>query len=343
MASDVDPSVRPRLDRTGPFVEGDKVQLSDHKGRMNTITLKANTLFHSHRGYIRHDDLIGQPDGTVIENSAGQILQAMRPLYNDYMMAMPRGAAIIYPKDSAHILMYGDVFPGSRVLEAGVGSGGLTIALLRAIGPTGSLRSIERREDFAAVAEANVTTYFGETPAWWELSVGDFQDAAASLAAQQERVDRVMLDMLAPWECVDQAADVLEDGGVFLAYIATVTQMSRTVEALRDHGEFMEPEAWETIMRPWHLDGLAVRPVHRMNSHTGFLLTARRTARGCQAVRRRQRLAPGSRDEAELNHPANEGFGGSQNEWTPADFKERNVAVRKSKRALRDITQGRNR
>ncbi|MCT1557083.1 tRNA (adenine-N1)-methyltransferase [Helcobacillus massiliensis] len=336
-------AMTPRLDRTGPFVEGDKVQVSDSKGRMNTITLKADTLFHSHRGFIRHDDLIGRPDGTVITNSAGQQLQAFRPLYNDYMMAMPRGAAIIYPKDSAQILMYGDVFPGARVIEAGVGSAGLSIALLRAIGPTGSLRSIERRSDFAEVARENVRAFFGEEPAWWDLSVGDFQDGAAALAEQGERADRVVLDMLAPWECVDQAADVLEDGGVFLAYIATVTQMSRTVEALRDHGEFTEPDAWETMMRPWHLDGLAVRPVHRMNSHTGFLLTARRTARGSLALRRKQRPVPGSRDEAELNHPDNDGFGGSDSEWSAQDLGERGIAEKKSRRALRDIRQGRTR
>ncbi|QEU11958.1 MULTISPECIES: tRNA (adenine-N1)-methyltransferase [Dermabacter] len=336
-------SVTARLDRTGPFVVGDKVQLADHKNRLNTITLKEGGVHHSHRGYVRHDDLIGKPDGTVVENSAGVAFQALRPLYNDYMMAMPRGAAIIYPKDSAQILMYGDIFPGARVLEAGVGSGGLTIALLRALGSDGSLRSIERREDFAEVAKANVENFFGELPSWWDLSVGDFQDGAHALAEAGGRVDRVVLDMLAPWECVQSAGEVLEDGGVFLAYVATVTQLSRTVEALRDHGEFTEPYAWETMMRPWHLDGLAVRPEHRMNAHTGFLLTSRRTARGSKALLRKQRPAPGSRDEAELNDPANEGFGGTNNTWTGEDFHERNVAPRKTKRALRDIRQGRTR
>lgn len=333
----------PRLDRTGVFVVGDKVQLADHKNRLNTITLKEDGVFHSHRGYIRHDQLIGQPDGIVIANSTGTEFQALRPLYNDYMMAMPRGAAIVYPKDSAQILMYGDIFPGARVLEAGVGSGGLTIALLRAIGADGTLHSIERREDFAEVALANVEDFFGESPEQWRLSVGDFQDGAQELADAGERVDRVVLDMLAPWECVEAAGNVLENGGVFLAYVATVTQLSRTVEALRDHGEFIEPSAWETMMRPWHLDGLSVRPEHRMNAHTGFLLTSRRTARGCPALIRKQRPAPGSRDEAELNHPDNEGFGGSTTEWTSEDFNERNIAPRKIKRALRDIRQGRNR
>lgn len=330
----------PRLDRTGAFIEGDKVQLSDQKNRLNTITLKSGGIFHSHRGFIKHDDLIGQEDGSIIQNSAGVLLQAFRPLYNDYMMAMPRGATIIYPKDSAHILMYGDVFPGAQVLEAGVGSGGLTIAILRAIGSGGQLHSVERRADFAQVAAANVQAFFGEEPASWRLSVGDFQDEALARAESGQRVDRVLLDMLAPWECVDPAAKVLNNGGVFLAYVATVTQLSRTVEKLRDHGEFTEPSAFETMMRPWHLDGLAVRPEHRMNAHTGFILTSRRVARGGKALSRKQRPAPGSRDEYELNHPENEGFGGSENEWHPSDLKERNIAPKKTRRALRDILNG---
>lgn len=173
--------------------------------------------------------------------------------------------------------------------------------------------------------------------------MGDFQDGAQAIADRGERADRVMLDMLAPWECVETASNVLEDGGVFLAYVATVTQLSRTAEALRDHGEFIEPTAWETLMRPWHLDGLSVRPEHRMNAHTGFLLTSRRTARGSRALLRKQRPAPGSRDEAELNHPDNDGFGGSSSEWTSEDFRERNIAPRKTKRALRDIRTGKTR
>ncbi len=261
------------------------------------------------------------------------------------MLAMPRGAAIIYPKDSAQILMWGDIFPGARVLEAGVGSGGLTTALLRAVGPEGSVHSIERREDFAEVARENVGTFFGlEEEALhprWDLTVGDFQDVAPTLGTAA--VDRVVLDMLAPWECVEAAADVLVSGGVFLAYVATVTQLSRTAEALRDHGEFTEPHAWESFVRPWHLEGLAVRPEHRMNAHTGFLLTARRTAHGTEALRRATRPAPGSRDEEELNHPDNEGFGGGSGEWTAQDVGERGVAPRKLKRALRDIRQGRDR
>lgn len=333
----------PRLDRTGPFVVGDKVQIADTKGRLHTITLKAGGQFHSHRGVLEHDLLIGAEDGTVVEDSQGTRYQALRPLYSDYMLSMPRGAAIIYPKDSAQILMWGDIFPGARVLEAGVGSGGLTTALLRAVGPEGSVHSIERREDFAGVARENVETYFGAVPETWTLSLGDFQQRALELAADGPCADRVVLDMLAPWECVDAAATALVSGGVFLAYVATVTQLSRTAEALRDHGEFTEPYAWESFVRPWHLEGLAVRPEHRMNAHTGFLLTARRTAHGTPAVQRVRRPAPGSQDEAELAHPDNDGFGGSDGDWSAEDLGERGVAPRKIKRALRDIRQGRDR
>lgn len=336
---------RARLDRTGPFVPGDKVQLSDTKGRMNTITLKPGGVFHSHRGILRHDDLIGQPDGVVVTNSSEVEYQALRPLYSDYMLSMPRGAAIVYPKDSAQILMWGDVFPGARVLEAGVGSGGLTTALLRAVGPEGSVHSIERRDDFAQVARENVATYFGGEHPAWTLSIGDFQEKALELAADGPCADRVILDMLAPWECIDAAATALVSGGVFLAYVATVTQLSRTAEALRDHGEFTEPYAWESFVRPWHLEGLSVRPEHRMNAHTGFLLTSRRTAHGVQALSRTRRPAPGSQDAEELAHPDNEGFGGTDpsHEWTPQDIGERGVAPRKIKRALRDIRNGRDR
>src|SRR5699024_6901162 len=226
-------------------------------------------------------------------------------------------------------------------LEAGVGSGGLTTALLRAVGPDGSVHSIERREDFAEVARENVETYFGAEHPAWDLSVGDFQDVAPGLAATGPAADRVVLDMLAPWECIEAAGQVLVSGGVLLAYVATVTQLSRTAEALRDHGEFTEPYAWESFVRPWHLEGLAVRPEHRMNAHTGFLITSRRAAHGTTALTRATRPAPGSRDAAELGHPDNDGFGGTDTDWEAEDLGERPVTPRKIKRALRDIRQGR--
>ncbi|KAJ1684275.1 hypothetical protein LUZ63_020568 [Rhynchospora breviuscula] len=210
---------------------------------------------------------------------------------------MPRGAAVVYPKDAAQIVAMADVFPGARVVEAGVGSGALTCSLLRAVGPGGSVRSYERREEFAAVARRNVSQFFGAAegqvhPAW-RLEVGDLgerlpQDVPA------HSVDRVVLDMLAPWECVDAVAGALSAGGIVCVYVATTTQLGRVVETLRAHGEFTEPQPWETLVRDWHVEGLAVRPGHKMNGHTGFLVTARRMAPGEQAPRRKRRPAPGA-------------------------------------------------
>jgi tRNA (adenine57-N1/adenine58-N1)-methyltransferase len=205
---------------------------------------------------------------------------------------MPRGAAVVYPKDAAQIVAMADIFPGARVVEAGVGSGALTCSLLRAVGPTGAVSSYERREEFADVARRNVTQFFdGRHPAW-KLTVGDLVDSL-----DDEDVDRVVLDMLAPWECVDAVAGALAPGGVVVAYVATTTQLARTVETLRAHGEFTEPLPWETLVREWHVEGLAVRPSHKMNGHTGFLVTSRRMAPGERAPRKKRRPAPGAYGE----------------------------------------------
>jgi tRNA (adenine57-N1/adenine58-N1)-methyltransferase len=192
---------------------------------------------------------------------------------------MPRGAAIIYPKDSAQIIVEADIFPGARVVEAGVGSGALSMYLLRAIGERGSLDSFERRAEFAEIAQANVTTELGERAKNWNIHLGDLQDLLPQ-KIKPGKADRVILDMLAPWECVQVSADALVPGGVFVAYVATVTQLSRVVEELRNSGSFAEPEAWESMVRGWHIEGLAVRPEHRMIGHTGFLVKARRLAPG---------------------------------------------------------------
>jgi tRNA (adenine57-N1/adenine58-N1)-methyltransferase len=216
----------------------------------------------------------------------------MRPLLNEFTVTMPRGAAVVYPKDAAQILMGADIFPGARVVEAGVGSGALTCSLLRAVGPTGRLTSYERREDFAVIARRNVENFLGGPHPAWDLVVGDLVE---SLSA--DTVDRVILDMLAPWECVDAVAAVLVPGGVFCAYLATTTQLSRTVETLRVHGGFTEPEATESLVRAWHAEGLAVRPRHDMVGHTGFLVTARRMAPGFIAPLRKRRPAPGAYGE----------------------------------------------
>jgi len=187
---------------------------------------------------------------------------------------MKRGAAVVYPKDAAQIVAFADVFPGARVLEAGAGSGALSCWLLRAVGEQGTLVSFERRPDFAEIARRNVEQFFGGAPPTWQLVNGEFSPEGLA------DFDRVILDMLAPWDCVDAVASVLAPGGLACCYVATTTQLSRTVETLRGHGGFDEPAAWESLVRGWHVEGLAVRPQHRMVGHTGFLVTARRLAPG---------------------------------------------------------------
>jgi len=280
------------------------VQLTDPKGRMHQIVLAPGGTFHTHRGSLSHDDLIGAPEGSVVTAAGGTAYVALRPLLADFTLAMKRGATIVYPKDAAQILAYADVFPGARVLEAGAGSGALSAWLLRAAGPSGRLVSFERRADFAAIAAANVEKYFGKVPDWWRLVTGDLSapaaldalsgTAAAGSPPSPPSFDRVILDMVAPWECLADVAAVLTPGGLACCYVATTTQLSRVVEELRAHGGFFEPAAWETLVRGWHADGLAVRPEHRMIGHTGFLVTARRLAPGVTAPARRRRPAKGA-------------------------------------------------
>jgi tRNA (adenine57-N1/adenine58-N1)-methyltransferase len=275
------------------------VQLTDPKGRKHLITLTPGKDFHTHRGFIAHDELIGQSEGRVVTSTGGTPYLALRPLLADYALAMPRGAAVVYPKDAAQIVAMADVFPGAHVLEAGAGSGALSCSLLRAVGTGGRVTSYERREEFADVARRNVERFFGEPPPQWSLRVGDVT-AYADPGAPAD-VDRMVLDMLAPWEIVETAAAALVPGGVLCAYVATTTQLSRIVETLREHGGFTEPEPWETLVRSWHVDGLAVRPGHRMVGHTGFLVTSRRLAPGVVAPPRRRRPAKGARDAPEPN------------------------------------------
>ena len=266
--------------RTGPFAVGDRVQLTDAKGRHYTMILKAGGEFHTHRGIVAHDCVIGSPEGSVVKASGGDAFLVLRPLLIDYVMSMPRGAQVIYPKDAAQIVHEGDVFPGARVLEAGAGSGALTCSLLRAVGPGGQVISYEVREDHAEHAKRNVATFFGREPGNWTLVIGDVKDAAAGSGLGEASVDRVVLDMLAPWDVLDSVAGVLIPGGVLIIYVATVTQLSKTVEALREQQCWTEPRSWETLQREWHVVGLAVRPQHNMRGHTAFLISARRLAPG---------------------------------------------------------------
>jgi tRNA (adenine57-N1/adenine58-N1)-methyltransferase len=275
--------------RRGPLQPGEWIRLTDTKGRRHNIQLVEGKQFFTNRGSIDHDDLIGRPEGFSITSSAGGEYLVFRPLLNEFVVSMPRQAAVVYPKDAAQIVAMADVFPGARVVEAGVGSGALTCYLLRAVGPAGLVSSYERRQEFADQAVANLDQYFdGRHPAW-KLTVGDLVESL-----DDQDVDRVILDMLAPWECVDRVADVLTPGGLVCAYVATTTQLGKTVETLRAHGGFTEPQPWESLVRDWHVEGLAVRPGHKMIGHTGFLVTARRMAPGETAPAKKRRPAPGA-------------------------------------------------
>lgn len=284
---------------SGPLTYGDRVKLTGPKGRLNTITLLPDGEFHSHRGVINHDELVGLPDGSVVVNSSGEEYLVLRPLLSDFVMSMPRGAAIIYPKDAAQILSLADVFPGARVVEAGVGSGALSLHLLRAVGESGELFSFERREEFADIATSNAAAFSGSVPSNWSVTVGDLQDALPE-QCENGTVDRVVLDMLAPWECVGVVAEALKPGGVLICYVATVTQLSRVAEEIRRSGVFTHPEANETMVRGWHVEGLAVRPDHRMVAHTGFLITARRLAPGAKLPQLKRRASKGEFSEDDV-------------------------------------------
>ena len=266
--------------RTGPFAAGDRVQLTDAKGRHYTIILKSGGEFHTHRGIVAHDCVIGSPEGSVVKASGGDAFLVLRPLLIDYVMSMPRGAQVIYPKDAAQIIHEGDVFPGARVLEAGAGSGALTCSLLRAVGLGGHVISYEVRDDHAAHAKRNVETFLGLAPQNWTLVVEDVREAATGSGPGEASMDRVVLDMLAPWEVLDTVARILVPGGVLIVYVATVTQLSATVEALREQQCWTEPRSWESLQRGWHVVGLAVRPQHNMRGHTAFLISVRRLAPG---------------------------------------------------------------
>lgn len=267
------------------------MQLTDAKGRKYTVVLEPGKEFHTHRGGVLHDDLIGTAEGSVVTSTNGTPYLALRPLLVDYVLSMPRGAQVIYPKDAAQIVHEGDIFPGARVLEAGAGSGALTCSLLRAVGPAGRVISYEVRQDHADHAVRNVETFFGERPGNWDLTVADV--ASFDPATAGGRVDRVVLDMLAPWDALPTVAASLVPGGVLIVYVATVTQLSRVVEALREQECWTEPRAWESMVRGWHVVGLAVRPEHRMQGHTAFLVGARRLAEGTVTPKPQRRPSKG--------------------------------------------------
>lgn len=309
---------------SGAFQYGDRIQLTGPKARMHTITLRPDGELHTHHGVLKHQQLAGLPDGSVVQNSSGHDYLALRPLLRDFVMSMPRGAAIVYPKDAAQILADADVFPGATVVEAGVGSGALSLWLLRAIGPAGKLVSFERRAEFADVAHANVETFFGAAPENWSITLGDLSDELAGVVPAGT-ADRVVLDMLAPWECIDAVAEALVPGGVVLCYVATATQLSRVAEYVRGTGLFTEPQASETMVRGWHVEGLAVRPDHRMVAHTGFLISARRLAPGTVTpdVKKRAAKTP-SYGDADVDA------------WTPGAVGDRQITDKNLRKRVRE-------
>jgi tRNA (adenine57-N1/adenine58-N1)-methyltransferase len=254
-----------------PLGEGETVVLRDGRGRRSLIVLRSGATWHSHSGALEHDALIGRPEGTAVATPKGVEILALRPTREDFILKMKRGAQVVYPKDQAMIVSLADVRPGMHVLEAGAGSGALTLALLDAVGPEGRVTSCEHREDHADIARSNVTRFHGGHPPQWELVVADAGEVLA-----QRQVDRVVLDLLEPWVLVGAVAASLAPGGMLVTYVPSVPQMMRVSEALAADGRFTDIASLETLVRGWDIEGLAVRPAHRMVAHTAFLTRARR-------------------------------------------------------------------
>lgn len=248
---------------------GEMVMLIDRRDKRYPVRLASGATFHFHGGHVGHDDLIGADEGVEVTSSKGYKLVAYRPRLVDHVMQMPRSTAIIYPKDLAAILLWADVYPGATVFESGVGSGGLTTALLRAVGPQGRVIAYEARPEFIQRARENVEAFHGEAP---NLTIHQ-RDVYEGIA--ERGLDRVLLDLPEPWQAIPHAAEALRPGGFLCAYSPSTTQVQATVEALRAHG-FGDIESLETLYRPWHVQGQSVRPVQQMVGHTGFLTFARR-------------------------------------------------------------------
>ena len=254
-----------------PFQDGEQVLLIDQRGKRHLIFLRKSETFHSDRGWLPHDSVIGQPEGTWVRSSMGLRYVALRPTLAEYVLEMPRGAQVIYPKDLAMILFWADVYPGCRVLEAGMGSAALTLALLRAVGPDGRVITYEQRDEFARRALANIHMRMGEVT---NLTVR-LRPVEEGLP-EEEAVDRVVLDLPEPWTLTRAVAAVLRPGGIFVSYVPTIIQSQQVAEALQRERTWALVETFETLFRPWNIEGLSVRPFHRMVAHTGFLTVARR-------------------------------------------------------------------
>lgn len=252
---------------TQTLAEGETIQLIDNKDRRYLVTLKAGDEFHSHTGSLPHDELIGGAEGRIVKASKGSTYLVLRPTLSERILKMPRGAQVIYPKDIGPILMIADIFPGAKVFESGVGSGALSMSMLR-VGA--EITGYELREDFATRAKKNVSEFLGEAA----LERYDVQLRNAYDGIDETNFDRVVLDLPEPWQVVPHASKALRSGGIIVAYTPSITQVSRFRDALKDHG-FAMAETTEFMQRGWHVEGMAVRPDHRMVGHTGFLTSAR--------------------------------------------------------------------
>jgi tRNA (adenine57-N1/adenine58-N1)-methyltransferase len=249
------------------FGPGERVLLFDSKQRRYLVTLAEGGEFHTHAGFVRHEQLLGEPEGVVVRSTAGARYTAVRPTLGDFVLKMPRGAQVIYPKDLGPILVLADIFPGARVLESGVGSGALSMTLVRA---GADVTGYELREDFAAKARANVAAFLGAGAAeHYRVEVRDVYDGI-----EETDLDRVLLDLPEPWRVIKAAEAALHPGGILLAYLPTIGQVSQLRSAL-DASRFALPETLEVLWRTWHVEGASVRPDHRMVGHTGFLTHAR--------------------------------------------------------------------
>lgn len=331
----------------GPFQVGEKVQFTDRKNKLVTVQLVAGSVTQTDHGLIRHDDVIGTLPGSVIvtvsalnpakehsktiKNSrrvGGWEYTAMRPRMIDYSLSMPRGAQVMYPKDIAQVLSVGDIRSGSRVLESGGGSGAMTLALVDAVGSDGEVLTIEQRADFATITASNVELYFGSEPPQWKIATDDFDHAAVSIP--DGYYDRIVLDMLDPWNRLEQAQRVIAAGGVLVAYVTTTTQLSRLCEGLRATGRWTSPQVMELLERTWKVEGLAVRPDHTMIGHTGFLVVSRAMAPGMRALTRKRRATKDVYTDVDSQEPADR-----QEELE--DLELRSISDRKVRKVLRDL------
>ena len=260
------------------FQSGERIHLVDKKGRQYALTLKAGDRYQLSGHKIAHDDLIGKPDGSLVTLSGNKAMLALKPTFGDYVLKMPRGAQVLYPKDLALMPMWADVYPGARVFEAGTGSGALTMALLRAVGPRGLVVTYEVREDFAQTAMTNIERYMGAVPNLIPLRQNAYE--GISLLDDGLLFDRLVLDLPEPWQVVPHAAQVLRSGGIYLSFVPTVPQVVQTVEALERAMVFGMVETFETLLRTWSIQGRSVRPDHRMVAHSGFITVARKIESG---------------------------------------------------------------